>query len=251
MHPILIDFGPFSLHTYGFFMALGYVVALFWTTYEIKKANLPHEIIPDVGISIILAAVVGARLLYVLLKLPYFLNNPLEIFMLWNGGMVFSGGLALGFAVGLWEAKRRQQPFLRWLDCVAPAIALGQALGRLGCFAAGCCYGCATNVPWGVTFSDKACLAPLGVSLHPTQIYHFASGIATFAILILLRSRLPRDGQRTGLYLVLFALFRIIIEFYRADFRGVLGPLSITQVTTVAFGLLGLWLLFFNKQRRT
>ncbi|MBU1247720.1 MAG: prolipoprotein diacylglyceryl transferase [Proteobacteria bacterium] len=251
MHPILLDFGPFQLHTYGLFMALGFLMAMGWSILETKRAGLPHELVPDLTISIILGAVVGGRLLFVLLKLPYFLDHPLEIFMFWKGGLVFSGGLAVGLLVGLWEGRRRKQPFLKWLDCVVPGIALGQAVGRIGCLTAGCCYGSETTVPWAVTFTDPLCLAPAAVALHPTQIYHALSGFTVFAILVSLRDRFKGPGQRTGLYLILFALFRIIIEFYRADFRGTLGPFSVTHATTAILGCIGLWLFLRPQQRST
>lgn len=251
MHPILLEVGGFSLHTYGLFMALGFVLAMGWSTFEVKRAGLDHTIVPDLTISIISGAVLGARLLFVLLKLPYFLENPLEAVMFWKGGMVFSGGLAGGFLMGLWEARRRKQSFLAWLDCVCPGIALGQAVGRIGCLMAGCCFGRPADLPWAVTFSDPLCLAPTGVALHPTQLYHALSALGIFALLLLLRSRLSPRGRRTGLYLVLFALTRFIVEFYRADFRGTFGPFSATHATTAAFGLLGLWLLISHNKPRS
>lgn len=251
MHPILIDFGFFSLHTYGLFMALGFVLAMLWSTYEVKRAGLNHHWVPDITVSVIIGAVIGARLLYVILKADYFATHPLDALMFWEGGMVFSGGLAGGFLAGLFEAKRRKQSFLKWLDCVSPGIALGQAIGRFGCLAAGCCYGRETDVPWAVTFTDDACLAPLNTPLHPTQLYHAGGGLITFTLLVILRGKLVKVGQRTGLYLVLFALFRFVVEFYRSDFRGGFGPFSGTQLTTAAFGLLGAWLLIRKQPHRS
>jgi phosphatidylglycerol:prolipoprotein diacylglycerol transferase len=250
MHPILFDLGPFALHTYGLFMALGFLLAMQWSVRETRLAGLDSELVPELTISIVIGAVVGARLLHVLMRLPYYADHPLEALMFWHGGMVFSGGLAMGFAVGLWEARRRRQNFLQWLDCVVPGIVLGQAVGRVGCFMAGCCYGRPSDLPWACTFTDPASLAePLGVALHPTQLYHAGANLLIFLVLVGARGRLGATGRRTGLYLVLFAVARFIIEFYRADFRGTLGPFSVTHATTAAFGLAGMWLLFRNRHR--
>ena len=247
MHPILIELGPLTIHTYGLFVALGFLSAVFWTLHEAKRAGLDHELLPDAAFRILIGAILGARLFYVLLSPGRFLDNPLEILMFWKGGLVFSGGLVGGTLLGVLYGLRKKQPILRWMDCIAPAVALGQALGRLGCFSAGCCYGRETDLPWAVTFSDPVCLAPTGLPLHPTQLYHAASVFLIFLVLLAVRSRLTTPGRRTGLFLVLFATARVIIEQFRADFRGdlngFLGGVTPTQITALAFFVLGMYLL--------
>lgn len=250
MHPILIELGPVTIHTYGLFVALGFLAAMAWTWLEVRKAGLDEELIPDFALLGLLGGLVGARLMYVALNLDFFLDHPERIVMFWKGGMVFSGGAILGAALPIWLARRKGAPVLKWLDCVAPAAGLGQAIGRIGCFSAGCCYGAPTHSSLGVTFTDTACLAkPLGVPLHPTQLYHAAAGLACFGLIVLSRRWLKRPGQQIGLYLVLFPVFRFIIEFFRADHRGEFGPLSATQAVAVAFFALGCYLIFRNPKR--
>lgn len=248
MHPILFEIGGYSLRTYGLFMALAFLVSLWWVGREARAARLDTDVIPDLALWIFLGAVLGARLLYILIDLPHFRAHPLEMFMFWKGGLVYSGGAALGAALGLWYGLRKRLPVFPWLDAVAPAVALGQGIGRLGCFSAGCCYGATTGKPWSVIFTHPECLAPLGVPLHPTQLYHAAAAFGIFALLVAVRGRFQTPGRRMGLYLVLFAAQRVIIEFFRADWRGQAGPLSVTQVVALAFWAVGMYLLF-RRQR--
>lgn len=247
MHPILIELGPLTVHTYGLFVALGFLAAVFWTMIEAGRAGLDQTILPDAAFRILIGSVLGARLFYVGINPERFLDNPLEALMFWKGGLVFSGGILGGTLLGVLYGLRKKQPILRWTDCIAPAVALGQSLGRLGCFFAGCCYGRQTDLPWAVTFSDPVCLAPTGVPLHPTQLYHAAGVFLIFLVLMAVRSRFTTPGRRTGLFLVLFAAARVVIEQFRADFRGdlgaFLGPITATQITALAFFVLGMYLL--------
>jgi phosphatidylglycerol:prolipoprotein diacylglycerol transferase len=247
MHPILIKLGPLTVHTYGLFVALGFLAAVFWTMHEARRAGLDVNVLPDAAFRILIGAILGARLFYVFLSPDRFLDNPLEILMFWKGGLVFSGGLVGGTLLGVLYGIRKKQPILRWMDCIAPAVALGQSLGRLGCFCAGCCYGKPTTMPWGVTFTNPVCLAPTGVALHPTQLYHAGSVFLIFLVLLAVRSRFSAPGRRTGLFLVLFAAARVVIEQFRADFRGHVGGflegVTPTQITALAFFVLGMYLL--------
>ncbi|MGE4553582.1 MAG: prolipoprotein diacylglyceryl transferase [Desulfovibrionaceae bacterium] len=252
MHPILFEFGGFGLHTYGLLVALAFLASLWWAGVEARAAGLDAAAMPDIALWVFVGAVLGARLLYVLIDLPHFLAHPLEAVMFWRGGLVYSGGAVLGAALGIWYGRRKRLPVLPWLDAIAPAVALGQGIGRLGCLSAGCCYGAPTGAPWGVTFTSPECLAePLGVPLHPTQLYHAAAAFGTFALLVALRGRFRTPGRRVGLYLVLFAVQRVVIEFFRADWRGDAGPLSVTQVVALAFLAAGMYLLLRRQRTRS
>jgi phosphatidylglycerol:prolipoprotein diacylglycerol transferase len=252
MHPVLVDLGVATIHTYGVFIALAFVSALAWTWLEARRKGLDAKRIPDLAFAVFVGALVGARLLYVLLYLPHFLEHPLEILQFWEGGMVFSGGAMLGTYLGWREARKHHLPVMPWLDAVAPGLALGEAVGRLGCFSAGCCYGQLCAMPWAVTFTDPSSLAqPLNMPLHPTQIYHSLSGLLAFGILVALRGRLKRPGQLMGLFLILFCLARFSVEFFRADYRGELGPFSVTQLLYAGFLVLGLFLLLNKRSARS
>lgn len=249
MFPTLISLGPLTVHTYGLFIALAFVIGIAWASREARQRGLPAVMVQDMGFWAILAAIAGSRLLYVLLNPGYFLRNPLDSFMFWKGGLVFLGG-ALLVALTIWLYLRvKRQPVLRWADVLVPALPLGQAVGRLGCFAAGCCYGRECELPWAVTFSKAGSLAPLYVPLHPTQIYHSLGDLTTFLLLLLAKPHLKRDGQVLGLFLLIFPIFRIGVEFFRADFRGIMGPFSTTQVIAASLMLVGVWLTFIHKPK--
>lgn len=247
MHPELIRLGPLTLHWYGVLVASAFLAAIWWSMREADRRGLDRNVVPDLAFWVVIGAIVGARLLYILIDLPYFLDNPLQMVAFWEGGLVFSGGLAVASVLGYWK-MRRQPRKLEWCDSIAPGIALGQGIGRLGCFMAGCCYGAKTHMPWGVIFSDPNSLAPIGVSLHPTQLYQSAGGFITFATLVWFSRRGVASGRVAGLYLIMFGLFRIFIEYFRADWRGDFGFASVTQVVTGCFLFLGLY-LFTRKNR--
>ena len=243
-----ITLGPFALHTYGLFVAAGFLLGIGWSMREARERGLNPDLLSDLGFYIILGAILGARLLYVLINPTYFWNNPMEIIMFWKGGLVFSGGAILAtFMAWAFLRAKRQDPWV-WMDTLAPGIGLGEAIGRIGCLAAGCCYGDVCDLPWAVTFFHPESLAPLHVPLHPTQLYHSLAGLACFAATLALKTRLRGTGQLMGVFLVLFGAFRYVIELFRADYRGDLGPLSVTQL--IALGAVGLGVFIILHRRR-
>ncbi|MDK2955017.1 MAG: phosphatidylglycerol---prolipoprotein diacylglyceryl transferase [Desulfovibrionales bacterium] len=244
MHPVLLEIGGFRLYSYGVLIATAFLLALAYSMREAKRRGLPHQLIPDLGFWIVLGALAGSRLLYVLLNISTFLEDPLKIFAIWSGGFVFLGGAILGGLLGYLFLKRRGQPILPWLDAMAPGIALGQGVGRIGCLMAGCCYGAyAPTLPWAIRFTDPLSLAPLFHPLHPTQLYHSLASFFIFFVLMVTRRKFETPGRQMGLFLALYASFRIFIEFFRGDYRGYAGPISVTQLIALAFGLLGVYLL--------
>lgn len=247
MHPILFELGPLTIHTYGVFIAAAFLAAMAWISREARQRDLPVPLVQELGFQALVGAIVGSRLLYVLINLPYFLERPLEMVMFWKGGLVFLGGVALAALLCYRLVRRQGQPVLPWADAVAPGMALGQAVGRLGCLFAGCCYGKVCELPWAITFTDPESLAPLRVPLHPTQVYEVLAGLTNFAILLLAKRFAPRmaqePGRLMGLFLVVYAIFRVVIEYFRSDFRGDLGPISVTQAMAGAVFVMGVWLL--------
>ncbi len=217
MHPILYEIGPFTLHTYGVLLALGFLAGITLALHLGKKEGFPKEKIVDIGFYSLLAAIVGSRLLFVIIEYKHFIENPIDIFKLWEGGLVFFGGLLLAFFVLLIYFKKNALPLWKTLDLFAPSLAIGHAIGRLGCFSAGCCHGKPTNVPWGVTFDNPDSLAILGTPLHPTQLYGAGSELVIFIFLMLLRRRKSFNGQIFWTYVLLYSVARFIIEFFRGD----------------------------------
>lgn len=249
MHPILIEFGPFKLFTYGLLVALGFLAFLWVGTREARRYGIAAKDFQDLGFTVLLSAIVGARLFFVVLEWRYFLENPLQLVALWKGGLVFYGGFVGATVAAVWLARRRRLPAWDTADAVAPALALGQALGRLGCFFAGCCYGAACDLPWAVTFTDPNSLARLGVPLHPTQLYEAAADLSLFALLyfgVAPRRRAP--GRVFGWYLVLYPALRFVVEMFRDDPRGALGPLSTSQAVGIPLFAAGLWILLARRR---
>jgi len=220
MHPILIKIGPLTIYSYGFFLAIGFLLAIFYSTREAKRVGEDPQKISDLAFYLIIASLVGARLLFIIVEPHDFLENPLEIIKVWKGGLVFYGGFIGALITGIWYVKRHGMPIWKTADIIAPAVALGQSLGRIGCFSAGCCYGRETDVPWAVTFTDPNSLARIGIPLHPTQLYEAALDLGIFLFLISFRKRKTFEGQLIWLYTLLYAIVRFIVELFRGDPRG-------------------------------
>jgi phosphatidylglycerol:prolipoprotein diacylglycerol transferase len=169
--------------------------------------------------------------------------------MFWKGGLVFLGGAILAAASGYWFLSSRNQPLWSWMDAIAVSVPLGQAIGRIGCVMAGCCYGSPCELPWAITFTDPNSLAPVNIPLHPTQLYHCLAGLLTFAILLGAKRFLKTEGMLSGLMLMLYAVFRFSIEFFRGDYRGDFGIISVTQMITLGVFLLGAGMMVYRKKR--
>ncbi len=250
MLPILIKFGPITIYTYGVFIAMAILLAIAITVREAKQKSLEYSLVFDLSFCLILSAILGSRILYVLLKPQYFINNPLKIFQFWKGGLVFSGGVFAAILAGWVYLYLKKQSFWPWTDAFAPGIAAGQALGRIGCLMAGCCYGETCKLPWAITFTHPQALAPLHIPLHPTQIYHSLAGAITFFILYLSKKRLQYSGQLFALLLICYSIFRIMIEFFRGDYRGYLGPMSVTQWVTLGIFILGITIFLHRRSTK-
>jgi len=220
MFPILIEFGFFKIFTYGLLVATGFLVAILLASSRAEKEGLDSQKVLDLCFYVMVSSLLGARLLYVIVEYRYFLDSPLEIFKFWKGGLVFYGGLILGVLISLWYLKRNQMPMWKTADLLAPSIALGQSIGRWGCFFAGCCYGKKTDVAWGITFTDPRSLAPLEISLHPTQVYLSLNAVFIFIFLMWLSKRKVFDGQILWSYGILYSIGRFLIEYFRGDDRG-------------------------------
>ena len=237
MHPILAEIGGLKIHSYGAFVAAGFLAAIWVAAGEVRRKGQDPETFYDMAFWIVVAAVAGARLFHVLVYWPYYAADPREIYRLWNGGLVFYGGLLAAGAASVAFLRRRRLPFLPVADAAALGIPLGLAFGRIGCTLAGCCYGKPTTVPWAIVFSDPASLAPLHIPLHPTQPYESLAGLAIFGILFATRDRFVTPGMRFWTMLVLYGVARSLLEIFRDDPRGFLGPFSESQVVSAALVL--------------
>ncbi len=233
MHPRLLElpwtiphFGTITIYTYGVLLAAAYLLGLQLALKRAKSRHLDSTRVMDLGIYIIISALVGAKLLLLVTDFQTFKSNPGELLNLLREGGVFYGGLIVAVVVALWYIRRVGLPLWTTCDVFAPGIALGHVVGRFGCFFAGCCFGKPTTVPWAITFTDPFAAAnvgtPLNVPLHPTQLYEAG---AEFLILIVLlvteKSGRKFAGRTFWLYMLLYAISRYVIEFYRGDERGI------------------------------
>jgi phosphatidylglycerol---prolipoprotein diacylglyceryl transferase len=245
------------LHTYGVLVALAFLTALWLAGRLAQPAKLNPDAVTNLGIYCALAAIGGAKVMMFLIDIPFYVQHPEEIFSLstLQAGGVFYGGLIAALGVAFWYMRKTRLPALPTADIFAPGIALGHGIGRLGCFSAGCCWGRETHAAWAVTFTNpeanRLVGVPLGIPLHPTQLYEAAAEFAIFAILLRQVRRPHAHGAVIGLYLMLYSTARFLVEFLRfheqANPFG--GPLNTSQWISLALFALGAW--WWSRARST
>jgi len=246
--PQLFHIGRFFLPTYGLLVSTGVLIGLWISVRNSEKQGINPEHAWNLGILVVLCGIIGAKILYIVNDWNSYTAHPGEIFSFatLQAGGVFSGGLIGAFAMAAWYVRKHHMPALRTCDAFAPGLALGHALGRVGCFAAGCCYGKPTTHFWGVTFKNPLAQAwvgtPLGIPLEPTQLFESAVELANFFILMWILKRKKFDGQVFGAYLFLYGVARYFLEFIRDDpGRGSVfgGAMTGTQLISIGLVLSG------------
>ena len=255
MYPRLLELGPLTVYTYGVLLAAAYLFGLKLAMVRAKSRNLDQTRILDLGIYIIISALVGAKLLLLVTDFRTFTENPRELLSLARSGGVFYGGLILAVTVALWYIRRIGLPLWTTCDVFAPGIALGHVVGRLGCLFAGCCYGKPTSVPWAITFTDPFAAAnvgtPLNVPLHPTQVYEAGAEALILLVLLGTENRGRRYPGRTfWLYILLYSISRYVIEIYRGDPRGAIGIFSTSQFISLVLAPLAIGMLLYLRRRQ-
>jgi phosphatidylglycerol:prolipoprotein diacylglycerol transferase len=254
MHPILFEIGGFPVYTYGLLLAAAYLLGLQFALVRARRRGLDANRVMDLGIWIIVSALVGAKLLLLIVDFDSFTSNPRELLNLARSGGVFYGGLIAAVAVALWYLRRHRMPVWTVTDIFAPGIALGHVIGRLGCLFAGCCFGRPTDVPWAITFHSEFAArnvgTPLGIPLHPTQLYEAgAELLILFVLLFTERRGRSFPGRTFWTYMLLYGVSRFIIEFYRYDPRGMVGIFSTSQFVSLLIVPLSLVMLFMLSRR--
>jgi len=230
--------GPLTLHTYGVMLALAFLTGLWVVSRQARRAGLDAARVTDMAVYVLIAGLIGAKVLLIAVEWNYYARNPREILSILQSGGVFYGGLLAALPVAWWYSKKHALPPWRTADALAPAVVIGQAIGRVGCFMAGCCYGQPADVPWAVTFRDpyaqRTVGTPLDTPIHPTQIYEAVACAVIFVVLMRLFPRKRFDGQVTLTYVFLYSVARFAIEFVRGDaIRGTLFGLSTSQFIAV------------------
>lgn len=235
MLPKLISIGSFFIPTYGVLVATGFLVALWITVKLAKRAHLPPEQVTNLAIYCALAGLAGAKLFMILFDYQDYLARPASIFSLatLQAAGVYQGGLLLALITAVYYMRKTKLPVLETFDVFAPGIAIGHAIGRIGCFAAGCCWGRECTLPWAITFRNPEAHdlvgVPLNVPLHPTQLYESLSEALIFVFLYWRIQKVHRAGEIFGLYLVLYSIARFLVEFVRNHEQPTHLGLSLTQ----------------------
>jgi phosphatidylglycerol:prolipoprotein diacylglycerol transferase len=250
LFPRLFQLGPFTLHSYGLLVVLGFGAGLWMAARQARRSGLDPGRVLDLGILLALAAVAGSKILMLVEDWRFYSANPGAIFTMatLQAAGVFYGGLAAALAAAVWYVRRHRMPFLATADAFVPGLVLGHAIGRLGCFAAGCCWGRPARLPWAVTFTDPYAHdlvgVPLGIALHPAQLYEVAALLAILAIQWPSARRQRFPGQLLSLYVILYGLARFLLEFTRdrAGSQMPLGLLSLSQLVALLMIPAGVWL---------
>ena len=244
MFPQLFHIGSFFLPTYGFLVATGVLLGLWISVRNSERLGYDGDKAWNLGILVVLCGIVGAKILYVINDWSTYKSNPGEIFSIatLQAGGVFSGGLIAAFVAAAWYVRKNHMPALGTCDAFAPGLALGHAIGRIGCFAAGCCYGKPTHHWWGVTFKNPLAAqitgTPLGTPLEPTQLLESAVELANFFFLMWLLKRRKFDGQVFGAFMVVYGIARFFLEYLRDDpGRGSVFNGAMTGTQLIAIGL--------------
>lgn len=244
----LFSIGPFTVHGYGLMIGIGFVLAVLIGGYRTKKLGLSEDDFTNIAICLLIFGWSGGKLLFIIVNIRAFLESPLS--QLGSSGFVVYGGIITGILSIFIYCKIKKLSFLTYMDMMAPAVAINQGLGRVGCFMAGCCYGRPTDSPFGVIFPD-GCLAPAGVRLIPTQLISAGFDILLAVFLIFMTRRVKYRGMISGLYLVLYGVGRFIIEIFRDDIdRGMVGSLSTSQFISIFMVIFAAGYLYFvNKNK--
>ena len=251
MHPELFSLGPVTVYSYGLLLAASFLLGLQVARARARRRGLDADRVLDLGILIIIAALVGAKLLLLAVDAGQSVSSPREFVSLARSGGVFYGGLLLAGGAAFWYIHRHRLPLWTTCDLFAPGVVLGHVTGRLGCLAAGCCYGRPADLPWAITFTSPLAAAnagtPLGIPLHPTQLYEAGAALIIVGILLAGEGRGRTFAGRTfWAYLLLYAAFRFGGEFFRGDPRGtVLGVLSTSQFISLLLAPLALGMLIY------
>ena len=232
MYPEICQIGPFTIYSYGSMLVLAFFIGSALARSQARRQNINPGIIFNLAFIVFIWGILGARLLYVIENINYYLKNPSETIMLQHGGLSWFGGLILGVVSGIIYLKRKNLKVYTILDLVIPFVAIAQAIGRIGCLLNGCCFGKISK--FGLYFDTHKLI------LIPTQIYSSLILIFIFIILRFLQDRPHREGNIFFTYLLLYSVKRFFIEFWRADNEVIFFRLTLFQIISIVIFCLAL-----------
>ncbi|MBI4550245.1 MAG: prolipoprotein diacylglyceryl transferase [Candidatus Omnitrophica bacterium] len=243
MHPVLFYLGPWPVYTYGFFVSLGVGLALVFLQRAAGREGMSRAEVLDLVLFFTFFSFLGARLFFVIQFLGFYWTHPLDVFRVWEGGIVFYGGVIAGLVFLWFYSRRKKWPYLKVTDFLAPYVFLAHAFGRIGCFFTGCCYGREAGVPWAVRYPF------LSYPVHPTQLYESAANFVLFFFLLRRHRSKKFDGETTLAYLILYGAERFVLENFRGD-NPLLWGFTLPQWVSLSFVVLAslTYLLYFRNR---
>jgi phosphatidylglycerol:prolipoprotein diacylglycerol transferase len=254
MHPVLWELGPLTLRTYGLFLAVSFLAGVALAVKRGERRDVKRKDIYDLSFTIMASSIVGSRLFYVLGHWGEYVGNPLSVFYFWEGGLSMFGGIVLALIASWWFAAKRKLSFARLGDIIAPSLALGTAITRIGCFMNGCCFGLPTEGSCGLVFPSSSAAGSTfpGTPLQPIQLYSALAALVLFVVLLAVDRTKRRDGFLFGLLWVLYAAGRIVIDEFRYYEESSVfhwAERAITYNQIIALGLIGIGLFFMFSRR--
>ena len=253
MHPLLLSLGPIPIHTYGFMIAIGFLVAVGVMRRLAVQSKLDVERILDLAFWALLVGFAGCRILFIITRLSYFMSDPISMFKIWEGGLVFYGGPVAVLPFLIWYVRKYRLPLWSVMDVMVPALTIAHMFGRFGCLAAGCCYGKPTGTSFGVILtSDLVDPDHRGIPLHPTQLYEAAALFILFWGLIWVYRNRKFDGQVALTYFMAYPIIRSVVEIFRGDsIRGFIieDVLSTSQFISILVFALAFFFLQFRLRK--
>jgi phosphatidylglycerol:prolipoprotein diacylglycerol transferase len=252
MHPILLNFGSFTIYSYGFFVASAFVTVILYLSCSIKKSKqkiISQDELFSLFVYLLIISIVGARFFFVLINLNEFILYPIGIFEVWHGGFVYYGGLIAAIVFMSLYVRRKKISLFKLADLFAPALPLGHTIGRMGCFFAGCCYGKESTLPWAIAFTNEHSMNITKVCLHPTQLYEALGNFLLFLFLHFYSKKKHRNGMLLVIYFLGYAVLRFVIEFFRGDHeRMQYFSFSIAQIMSVFLFVIGVFIITCRKE---
>lgn len=257
MHPLLLEISLGSLsipiHTYGLMIAIGFLCGVFTVRKLAMRSGINPDLVSDLAFWLLMIGFVGARLLYIITRLDFFVANPGEILRVWEGGLVFFGGLITSTIYAIYFFRKHKLAVWKMTDILSPGLVVAHAFGRVGCLAAGCCYGKPTGVPWGIKLNSELVDVSLrGIPLHPTQIYESSALFILYAGLLYVFRNKRFDGQVGLTYFMLYPVIRSVIEIFRGDtVRGFVieDVLSTSQFISLLVFIAAGWMLNYRLKQ--
>jgi len=252
VHPTLVKLGSFEIHSYGLLLAVAFLAAIQLFLVRGRSRGLPEDRLSTLSLWLLVLAIVGGRVLFVLTHWDDYKSDPLGIVRLWEGGLMLYGGYVLAILGGIVYVRRAGMPVWRVGDAAAPAMALGIGIGRLGCFLNGCCYGLPAQLPWAIRFPPESFSSSVfpGEHLHPSQLYMSASGFLLFGLLLAFDRKRRYDGWLFWVYIAMDAGLRFLIDFTRyydeTSFLGKIGGLSFNMNQLLSVGLIATALIMLR-----